>query len=99
MLPTSILTNELFGYVNSASHFCRHKGKFKLHLTQRLEVPALQVPAARTTQQGKLLDAYFDISRQLLAPAKNHTHTPRYDLSLPSLLAAASCRDLKGPER
>lgn len=38
-----------------------------------------------------LLGAYFDIcsSHQLLAAAKNHTHTPRHDLSLPSLFGTA----------
>lgn len=98
MLPTNVLTNELFDYVNFAHHFCRHEGKFKLHLTFRgLEAPTLQVPAARKTQQGELLHAYFGIcsSHHLLTPAKNHTHTSQHDLSLPSLLAAAFLQEVE----
>lgn len=54
MLPTNILTNELFGYANLACPFYRQESKFKLHLTFRaLEAPTLQVPAARKTQQGE----------------------------------------------
>lgn len=70
MLPTNILTSELSGHANSARHFCRHEGKFKLHLTLwGLEAPTL----ARKTQQGK---CYWMLTL-ISAPAASCSLLPR----------------------
>lgn len=95
MLPTSILTNELFGYVNSASHFCRHKGKFKLHLTQGLYFRFLQPGRhSKESVSGCLL---WYLLQPLAARSCQESHTPPSVWPVTTILTAAAF--LQGFER